>query len=341
MANWLKHAAELAEKKESFVLVTVCGVEGSAPREAGAKMIVTQNRQWGTIGGGNLEFSAVARAKKMIGNDERGMHFEDYPLGPAFGQCCGGKVRIGYERLDVVENDWLAEAAQVFESGATLIIEHNLSGKAGAGEWRLARSGDARDFTCGVAFLDETGAELVSSMPSLEKCGGWRETIRDHRPRVFIFGAGHVGAAIVQILQAMPVVTTWVDRRPGQFPRETDNRILTHCSDREAEFIRAAPADACYFILTHDHQLDYELVLETLNRGDSAYCGLIGSRTKRMRFERRLVRAGIDKTQLKRLTCPIGAGGLTSKEPEIIALSAVHEMFRRFETSAKENETWS
>lgn len=326
MTDWLARAAKLIGDKEPLVLVTVCGAEGSAPREAGAKMLVTAETFSGTIGGGALEYSAIARAREMLGEGADAIAFDDFPLGPALGQCCGGRVRIGYERLCADDLEWIARAGAFSERGEAFVLERSLA--AGRGAMRRASRCDADASKAGaLAFLDAGGAEIAAPMPPLEQCAGFREIIADSRAHVYVFGAGHVGSAIVAILQTMPAAVTWIDRRAECFPGAVGDNVSVAATDDETGLAAAAPAGACCFVLTHSHQLDYDLVHAILRRGDSAYCGLIGSRTKRARFERRLRRAGVDEASLAHLSCPLGAGGLEGKSPAIIALTAVHEMF--------------
>src|SRR3990172_1837492 len=88
--DWLPALAELRDKNIPCVLITVMEAKGSTPREAGAKMVVTSDRQFGTIGGGNLEFQAVAEARKLLADAAVEAATKSYPLGPALAQCCGG-----------------------------------------------------------------------------------------------------------------------------------------------------------------------------------------------------------------------------------------------------------
>jgi len=133
-------------------------------------------------------------------------------------------------------------------------------------------------------------------------------------------------------LRGLPVAATWIDRRAERLAGVDAENVKIIATDDEIAVARAAPARACSFVLTHSHQLDYDLVLETLKRGDGAYCGLIGSQTKRSRFERRLRRAGVGQDAIERLVCPIGGAGLESKDPAVIALSAIHEMLLAHES---------
>ncbi len=333
MTHWLQLAAEAIERDEPTVLVTVCGVEGSAPRDAGARMLVTATKSYGTIGGGNLEFNASAHARKMIAGPSE-IEFEDLPLGPALAQCCGGRVRIGYERLRREDLDWLDPARKLIEENAPVIVERDL---APGGARRLAEAASAAR---AVEFLDRNGRTITSAMPPLEQCAFLRERIEDEQAPVFVFGAGHVGTAIIGILATMPASVTWIDRRAESFPQTAPANVRIWLSEAEISAVAMAPAAAYYLILTHSHDLDYRLVQAILKRGDAAYCGLIGSATKRARFERRLRRTGLGDADLSRLSCPIGANGLKAKAPASIALSTVHEIFLLHEERLRGGATW-
>jgi xanthine dehydrogenase accessory protein XdhC len=90
---------ELLARDEPAVVVSVAATKGSAPREAGTRMIVTATRSHGTIGGGRLEWDATLRARALLGEGEASAAL-DLPLGPAIGQCCGGLVSLRLERAD-------------------------------------------------------------------------------------------------------------------------------------------------------------------------------------------------------------------------------------------------
>jgi xanthine/CO dehydrogenase XdhC/CoxF family maturation factor len=216
-------------------------------------------------------------------------------------------VRLIYERLGRDDLGWLDDTARRAESGERIAILRTI-----VGDELTRRIAGEREGASAVGVIKDHGAFV--------------ELLADARPRVFVYGAGHVGAAVVGLLEAMPAVVTWIDRR-GEFPGVAERRARMLSSIDEAKLAGAAPAGACHLVLTHDHQLDYEIVRALLKCGDFAYCGLIGSLTKRGRFERRLVREGLGEATLKRLTCPIGAEGLASRTPEAIALSAVHELY--------------
>lgn len=181
--------------------------------------------------------------------------------------------------------------------------------------------------------------------PSLGQCCGGTLTLRFSpldaataaawtdppvRLRLQLHGAGHVGRAIVRLLADLPCQALWVDERDKEFPSEpSPPHIERLVSDApEAEVALGRPGDA-YLVLTHRHDLDLRIVEAILRRGDFGFCGLIGSATKRARFEHRLRDRGIPAATLARLTSPIGLPGLTGKEPAVIAVSAVAQLLQR------------
>lgn len=341
MTGWLTRAADLVGNNETLVLVTICCVEGSAPREPGAKIIVTRDAQWGTIGGGALEFAAIAQARRQLKNKTLLPVFEDFPLGPALGQCCGGRVRVSYEMLGPQDLIWLKRAEAFVAQGETILLERKIVDPTKTDQgWRIVRGDDARQ-SHQLVLLDPNGTSLSQAMPPEDECASIRERVCDARARVFIFGAGHVGTAIAKLLQTMPTVVTWIDRRENALPPQLGDHFTLLHTDDEIGVARRAPAGMCAFVLTHDHQLDYTLTQAILQRGNSAYCGLIGSKTKRARFENRMRRAGLDDASLARLSCPIGGSSLKSKAPAMIALAAVYEMFIAHQAFAKDHQNWN
>ena len=276
-------------------MVSVIAVDGSAPREVGARMVVTRHGAGGSIGGGRLEFLATAQARKILDHPPGSWRLQDYPLGPLLGQCCGGKVRLLVERLDPAEAGWLAQ----IEAGAVLVTE--------LGEGRLARQ------VCAGGGADEAGqggAVLATQARLVEPVGPAA------RP-VLLFGAGHVGQAIVHAAASLPLAITWLDTRP-----DMAEAALT-VSEEEAEMLALdAPGDAAVLVLTHDHGLDYRLTRSAL-MGRAAYVGLIGSATKRARFLSRLAK---ERVEAARLTCPIGLPEVAGKQPAVIAIAVLAQL---------------
>ncbi len=146
------------------------------------------------------------------------------------------------------------------------------------------------------------------------------------QPRLVMFGAGHIGQAVARAFAPLPFDIDWLASREDLRPEAggTQAEILSE-DDLEA-CIAAAPADTLFAIFTHSHQLDYRLVKAVLTKGDFGYVGLIGSRTKRARFESRLKDDGFSDADLARLTCPLGVRTLKSKAPAVIAISLAAEL---------------
>ena len=149
-----------------------------------------------------------------------------------------------------------------------------------------------------------------------------------------LHGAGHVGRAIATLLATLDVEVDWFDEREEGFPQATTlgspwpghvRRISADTVERE---VAEAPPGACYLVLTHEHALDLRITEAILRRGDFAYCGLIGSKTKRATFARRLAERGVAVAAIERLTCPIGAVGIAGRAPEVLAVATVAELLR-------------
>lgn len=178
-------------------------------------------------------------------------------------------------------------------------------------------------------------------------CGGWvslsfatvvpdarwqsrfRETIAAYEASfpVLLFGAGHVGQALITVLQHLPCQVMWVDSRETLFPKDVPGNVRIICHDAPEAEIESAPGNAHCLIMTHSHTLDFELVRAALPR-QFPYLGLIGSQTKRQNFEQRLKQRGCDEAALASLTCPIGVSGITGKQPEVIAISIAAQLLQ-------------
>jgi xanthine dehydrogenase accessory factor len=246
--EWLSVLADLSGTGTPCVLITVVEAKGSTPRDAGTKMVVTTDRQFGTIGGGNLEFQAIGEARRLLASAIGDTKLKDYPLGPALAQCCGGAV--------------------------TVLLEP-------------------------VLPPDKT---------------------------LLLFGAGHVGKEVVRVLEGLSINVRWIDEREGEFPAQIPHGCRKIVALNPVGEITNAPAGAFIIIMTHSHHLDYQLVRAAMERGDFAYLGLIGSDTKRARFESKLRAEGISEDMIARLTCPIGIPAVTGKHPREIAVAVSAEI---------------
>lgn len=316
MRNWPQTALDCIATEGQAAMITLAAVEGSTPREAGARMIVTPTQAYGTIGGGNLEFLALDQARRLIASD---LHLlkQDLPLGPLLAQCCGGRVRLLIERLDAASTSWLHPAAEAETAGALYTLIGEIE------DARLQRS-----FTPGWPTTATEGASLLDATGPAARRGDWTriaEHIRPAATHLYIYGAGHVGCALAHIAETLPFRLHWLDTRPELIG--TGSRLTVQ--DDLITPATFAPPGAFHVVLTHAHELDYQLVRAILQRGQSGYCGLIGSATKRARFLSRLAKDGVDASGL---TCPIGAGLLRSKLPAAIAVAASGELLARLES---------
>jgi len=223
-----------------------------------------------------------------------------------------------------------------------LVAADEVLGTIGGGHLELQAISDARVL---LASGDEGGPgceQRIALGPSLGQCCGGALTLqftplaqdspadwREEPPRFWLqlYGAGHVGRAVVQLLAGLPCRVQWVDERESEFPPgELPPHIEKLCVEPVQAEVAAAPAGAFFLVLTHSHALDLALAEAILKRGDFGWFGLIGSKTKRARFEHRLLERDFSAEQLARMVCPIGLPGLTGKEPEVLAVSVVAQM---------------
>jgi xanthine dehydrogenase accessory factor len=291
------------------VLVTLADAQGSSPREPGARMVVRPDGGFsGTIGGGALEWSALAEAQSMLarGEDFRRLN---KALGPDLGQCCGGRVVVTLERFDARDRETVAALAQAERAGSMVTV-------AGPSTGRLARHVAAPDeqTTRGDALYTKLRDGRV-----VERFG------QDATP-LYLFGAGHVGRALVLALAPLPFAVTWFDPRPGAFPPHIPGNVTCVNEAEPAQALSRAPSVSFVAIMTHSHALDLDLAAAALKSKRFPYVGLIGSATKRARFVSTLAKLGVAKSDIDRLICPIGLSDIQDKAPAAIAASIVAQL---------------
>lgn len=258
--RWFEAISRCEQKGESYVIATVMGSAGSVPRDPGAKMVITADDQFDTLGGGQLEFQLVHKARELLAAHKTPQiiqRLENMPLAAKAGQCCGGSVSVMLE-----------------------------------------------------AF------------------------IKSARPLV-VFGAGHVARALMQILGALPRQVIWVDNRAEQFPAVDELAVNIQCRllENPLDIVTQLPAGSELMILTHNHQLDYDLLKAALVRDDFAFVGCIGSATKTERFHMRLSHEGFTDTEFSRLTMPIGLAEVGGKLPMEVAVSIAAQLLSRNNSS--------
>ena len=149
-----------------------------------------------------------------------------------------------------------------------------------------------------------------------------------HPLHVVLFGAGHVGHALVALLGALPCVVEWVDARDECFPDEVPVNVQTEATDTPDAVIDAAPRGSCFLVMTHNHALDFALAERIMRRRDFTYFGMIGSKTKRVKFERRLIERGVARERLHEIVCPIGVPGIVDKAPASIAVAVCAQLMQ-------------
>jgi xanthine dehydrogenase accessory factor len=252
-------ARQCIAQGETVARVTLSRVRGSAPREEGATMLVTRDGMAGSIGGGTLEWRALAQAQRGLSSGPS-RSVTRHALGPDLGQCCGGHVELLTEIFDV------------------------------------------------------TNFAL------------WQEETLVKTRTLCLFGAGHVGKALVLVLAQTDLAVIWIDPRNNAFPSVVPANVSKMQLETPPDAFSRAPAGSLAMVMSHSHALDLEIVDAALRCPRIAAVGLIGSTSKRARFERRLAEMGHKPEVVAQLICPIGIGGIRSKKPGAIAISTAVQL---------------
>ena len=303
MSSWLRDLERLRDGGQACVIVTVAASKGSTPLEAGAKMLVTADAIHGTIGGGHLEFKAIEIARDLLHAEGAvgARSMQRFPLGASLGQCCGGLATLLFEPVPRSRADWVSVLARWERDGMPCVMVTPAHGDAE--RKLLVAKSDTRGTLANPALeeqaiaiarqmldsaanesrlvaLDATGSE--SSQPALMLF----ETVRPSDFRIVLFGAGHVGRALVSALSGLRCDITWADSRDAEFPREIPGNVTVELTDVPESVVDHARPGSYFLVMTHSHALDFELTERILRRADFRYLGLIGSVTKRRTFER-------------------------------------------------------
>lgn len=241
------------------IYVQITDTKGSAPRDAGTAMKVTIDATEGTIGGGTLEYRAIAFARELIASSGAETT-RTYALGPNLGQCCGGSVKLRFTR-DICLTD--------------------------------------------LVYCD--------AHPAIGH--------RTHPEFLWVWGAGHVGRAVIDNVPPQAFKVTWVDDAADRFPKHIPAHVTAAPAADMPLLAKRAPTYAHHLIFTYSHDIDLALCAALLKRG-AASIGLIGSDTKWTRFAKRLQEMGLDPSPI---ICPIGDKSL-GKHPYKIAIGAISEL---------------
>ena len=300
MAKVWTRIRETIERHGSAALLSVIDAAGSVPRESGARIVLQPDGGFfGTIGGGRLEYEAIARARTALAGGRGPAEFRDWPLGPNLGQCCGGRVRTLTETFDEAD----LAAVRRFEA-----VE-----MSGAFATRSRLDADGR---VARVLAPRPDAETRQSAPNKT---AFHEQFGEANTPVLLFGAGHVGRAVVLALAPLPFTVRWIDGRSDQFPPHVPQNAVTVCTNDVGHELAQAPRDAMIVVMTHSHPLDFDITAAALQRDAFDFVGLIGSETKRARFSTWARQLRIAEEKIDRLVCPIGLPQIRGKEPAVIS----------------------
>ena len=329
MNEWIDELSDLTAAGDSAVLVTISGIRGSTPRETGAKMIVTARETIGTIGGGQLEHQCTHIAAGLLGKATE-PETRRFPLGPSLGQCCGGVMDVLFEPVGSGLPDWLRDLRALHGQGQPSVLVTDTK----TGTKFVVTAGDVFGVdadVCAPEVLADARGVLHDGEAAMHR-DTFLEPVRASKFNIAVFGAGHVGAAVVNVLSGLDCNIRWIDSRPGIF-RASPRNVKTVETGEPALEVAAMPSSSYYLVMTHSHPLDFDICDRILRRGDAAYCGLIGSLTKRRRFEKRFRQQGLAQSAIDQLVCPIGVVGISGKKPAEIAIAAAAEILREHEKS--------
>jgi xanthine dehydrogenase accessory factor len=308
LRDWPTAVIRSLQTNAAVVRIVVASVRGSSPREAGAIMVVERDRILGTIGGGQLEWTAVTTARALLAQSSCSVEVRKFTLGPQLSQCCGGAVELWFECYTAADISKLSAAADAATRGPAQLVT---SLAAGVVQRR-------------VEFREGVRAQLVheGNVTTL------RERLDEARPQVWLYGAGHVGQALARVLATLPLHVTWIDSRSELLPSDVCESVRTLLAEDPVATVAEAPSGTRFLVMTHSHPLDYALCKAVLDRIDRPWIGVIGSNSKSVRFRSRLLREGMGREQVDRLICPIGIASIDSKLPAAIAVSVAAQLLQ-------------
>jgi len=337
-ATWLH---DLAAEGATRVRVSVIAAAGSSPNQVGSAMTVGADAFTGTIGGGTLELEALKQARRLLdAAPAAGPWFRlvrDFPLGPALGQCCGGHVKLLFETVTAADAEAIVNDMADMDAEDLLLARPLMSGQplrplatdhADTGDCPTAVRQVLRDLAMGIR-----------DWSAVNKQGWWIEPAHSRRQVMFLYGAGHVGRAVVHAFQGLPFDIYWVDTDASRYPADIPAGVERMVSANPADAARLAPGGAWHVVMAYSHAIDFDVCQAVLARGDFNYLGVIASATKRQRFQRRLRDAGIKDAMIARMIAPIGLEGLEGKEPAVIAVSLAADFLFRLQQLGTDRNT--
>jgi xanthine dehydrogenase accessory factor len=329
--NWIEELYSLAVSGRAAVLVTIVEARGSAPRGSGAKMVVSGDGCRGSVGGGQLEYQCIAAATKMLESGARA-RLQKFVLGAALDQCCGGAVEVLFEPVTGAVPEWLAALRDTGLQRQNAVLATELRDEPRKTLIHASTGSPGASLPEGVL---QAAQQMLGNRESARRVDDvLLENISNMDLHIAVFGAGHVGSALVGILAGLDADIRWIDDRENIFSQVPDGVRAIHAVSPAIE-AAAMPPGSYYLVMTHSHELDLGICLAILGRNDAAYCGLIGSGPKRRGFERRFLEHGLDQDQVDKLVCPIGIAGISGKRPAEIAIATAAEILQVYEHRRK------
>lgn len=243
------------------------------------------------------------------------------------------------------------------EPGAWMaVFANDVVGTIGGGHLELQAIGHARQLlACAIAPSPKQALQRYALGPSLGQCCGGvvhlrfepitsadlpalRKRLSGALVPVALFGGGHVGKALVQVLARLPFAVHWIDSRDEIFPADLPTNVLCEHSDPVQAAVAELAAQSRVLIMSFSHAEDLDVVAACLlrqrQRADLPFVGLIGSKTKWATFTHRLIERGFTAQELTHITCPIGVSGIEGKEPEVIAVAVAAQLLQIHEPSS-------
>lgn len=345
--DWISLLQTLRDRRIACALVVLVQAKGSTPREAGATMVVTSSGSFGSIGGGAFEYGAIEEARRMLrsGGDQKPLRrLQTWHLGADAGQCCGGECTLSLETFPPLTPSWLDRLIQYRHREPCVVVTSLGGHELGDGHGKLVFTenhvegswpADQDVIAPHACTLLKSPHQATHNLQIIFRKSGDKVPaylLQRYDPnhfRLMLFGAGHVGKAIIQVMSGLSCHVTWVDARPDMFPASIPRNVKKTVTAENDRIIAQARPGTFFLIMTHSHPLDLELCGHVLTRGDFRYLGLIGSKTKRERFEKRLRLMGLEQQVITRLTCPIGIPEISDKSPGAIAVAVAAQILRQ------------
>lgn len=250
------------------------------------------------------------------------------------------------------EADWLDTSRKLKQNGIEFVLVTVLGARGSTPRetaTKMVFTGKESFGSIGGGHLEFKAEEIAQEMlletadsqriehfklgPSLGQCCGGScsilfEVFRPLRMNLVLFGAGHVGQTLVGILQALPINVFWIDSRMTTIKPNAGPNVKIIESDEPKDEIARMPANTSYLIMTHNHQLDYDILCSVINRGDGDYIGVIGSDTKWRKFQARLAHQGYKPESYAKIFCPVGLREVTGKRPMEVAVSIAAQLIQ-------------